>query len=209
MTVPAGLDHLVFAVPDLARGVEDFATRVGVRPSPGGPHPGLGTRNFLLSLADASYLEIIGPDPEQETPPRPRPFGIDQLERGTLATWAVHVDDIDRRVASARQAGFDPGVVLPLSRQSPAGLIEWKLTMRPDRAADGLVPFLIDWGKTPNPATTSAKGCSLVALRAEHPEPDRVRELLAALGVTLDVGRAKAPALVATLATPKGTVELR
>ena len=104
MTLPEELDHLVFAVPDLAAGVDDVAARVGVRPSPGGPHPGLGRRNFLLSLADASYLEIIGPDPEQGPPPRPRPFGIDDLERGSLVTWAVHVDDIERRVAAARKA---------------------------------------------------------------------------------------------------------
>jgi len=209
MPVPSDLDHLVYAVPDLAAGVAAVAALLGIAPSPGGPHPGLGTRNFLVSLGESCYLEIIGPDPEQAEPARPRPFGLDRLTGGRLITWAIHDHGLERRVEGARAKGFDPGPILPMSRQSPAGLIEWRLTLRPEPGGDGLVPFVIDWGKTPSPATTSARGCTLRALRAEHPDPASVQAMLGALGVELEVARGAAPVLVARIATPRGEVELR
>jgi hypothetical protein len=209
MPIPSDLDHLVYAVPHLAAGVAAMTALLGVAPSPGGPHPGLGTRNFLVSLGESCYLEIIGPDPEQPQPSRPRPFGLDQLSGGKLVSWAVHDADLERRVAAARAKGYDPGPVLPLSRQSPAGLIEWRLTMRSEPGGDGLVPFVIDWGRTPSPALSSTAGCTLRGLRAEHPDPDTIEAMLRALGVALDVTRGAAPALVARIATPRGEVDLR
>jgi hypothetical protein len=115
----------------------------------------------------------------------------------------------DRRVAAARAKGYDAGPILPLSRQSPAGLIEWRLTLRAEPGGDGLVPFVIDWGKTRSPAQSSTPGCRFRALRAEHPDPDAVETMLGALGVELDVTRGAAPALVARIATPRGEVEVR
>ena len=66
------LDHLVLAVPSLADGVAGFQRRTGVRPVKGGSHTSLGTANYLVGLSDAAYLEIIGPDPDQPDPGRPR-----------------------------------------------------------------------------------------------------------------------------------------
>jgi hypothetical protein len=209
MPIPGDVDHLVYAVPDLAAGVAAIAALLAVAPSPGGPHPGLGTRNFLVSLGESCYLEVIGPDPEQPTPSRPRPFGLDRLPKGRLAGWAIHDSDLEGRVARSRAKGFDPGEVLPLSRQSPSGLIEWRLTMRAEPGGDGLVPFVIDWGRTPSPALSSSRGCTLRGLRAEHPDPGAIEAMLDALGVSLDVARGAAPALVARIATPRGEVELR
>ncbi|MFD0857049.1 VOC family protein, partial [Actinomadura adrarensis] len=105
-----GLDHLVYAVPELEEGVAQVAELAGVAPVEGGPHPGLGTRNFLLGLGGRSYLETIGPDPEQAEPGRPRPFGIDELTGPGLVAWAMAVPsgDLDERVARARDAGHDP-----------------------------------------------------------------------------------------------------
>jgi hypothetical protein len=48
--IPAHLDHLVLATPDLAATVAHFTERTGVEPAPGGAHVGLGTRNHLVSL---------------------------------------------------------------------------------------------------------------------------------------------------------------
>ena len=84
-----------------------------------------------------------------------------------------------------------------------------RLTFRAEPAARGLVPFLIDWGSTPSPALGSTSGCSLVDLRAEHPQPAEVVGLLGALDVSLDVAEGGEAALIATIETPNGTVELR
>ena len=209
MATPSQLDHLVYAAPDLDAAVAELEARLGVRASPGGSHPGIATRNCLLSLSDTAYLEVIGPDPEQPPPDSPRPFGIDDLQAGRLVTWAIHDSDLEKRVASAKDAGYDPGTIMPLSRQSPDGLLEWRLTMRPEPAGGGLVPFLIDWGETPSPALSSTKGASLLDLRAQHPDPDPVRRLLATLEISLAVEAGPAPALIAVLETPAGEIELR
>ena len=53
MTKNLHIDHLVYAVPDLAAAVIDLEARFGVAPSPGGAHVGLGTFNALLDSAGA------------------------------------------------------------------------------------------------------------------------------------------------------------
>jgi hypothetical protein len=75
--------------------------------------------------------------------------------------------------------------------------------------ADGIVPFFIDWGTTPHPASSAAPGATLIALRAEHPDPTKVRMILNQLGFDLPVTKGPTPALVATIDSPRGRVELR
>lgn len=204
------LDHLVYGVPDLARGVEVLAETLGVRAAPGGSHPGFGTRNALLSIGPDTYLEIIGPDPEQP-PTAGRWFDLDALVAPRLVTWAAKADnDIEARTVRARAAGFDPGPVVPMSRQRPDGSrLAWHLTLAPRLAAAGLVPFLIAWGESPHPGAAAPEGCTLAALYGEHPRPEEVRPTLAALGVTLELRTAPQPALVAELDTPRGHIVLR
>src|SRR6476620_8681534 len=83
------IDHLVYATPDLSAGVERIEALLGVRATPGGQHPGEGTRNALIALGPTSYLEILAPDPEQPKPDRSRRFGIDTLSGPRLVTWAA------------------------------------------------------------------------------------------------------------------------
>lgn len=208
--MPPMLDHLVYAVPDLDAACADIEARFGIRPTPGGKHTGRGTHNALIGLGDSTYLEVIGPDPEQPEPARPRAFGIDNLAVPRLVTWAAKATgEIEERATRARERGFDPGQVVAMSRARPDGVtLRWKLTQRDELGGEGLVPFLIDWGDTPHPAATSAKGCRLVTFRAEHPRPDLILPLLEALGEQLEVREGPHPRLIAEIATPRGRVEL-
>jgi Glyoxalase-like domain len=204
------IDHLVYATPNLATGLEQIERLLGVRAVPGGQHPGAGTRNALIGLGDETYLEIIGPDPDQPEPARPRRFGIDELKAPRLVTWAVKGADLEAIVENAKRHGVDLGQVQSGSRRRPDGvLLSWRLSVSPVLTADGIVPFFIDWGKTPNPAATLPKSCVLVALRAEHPDANRVQAGLSAVGLNLRVDAGSAPALIATIRSAHGDVELR
>jgi hypothetical protein len=209
--MPAAIDPIVYATRDLEGSVAELAERLGVQPAPGGQHIGVGTRNYLLHLGGDAYLELIGPDPEQ-TPPvdRPMPFGISDLTSPRLAGFAVKCGDIPAAVEKAKAAGYDAGQVIEMQRERPDGVVlQWVLATRRNAGGDGLVPFLIDWKDSPHPSASTPQGCTLVSLRGEHPDPASVRRDLAAVDAELEVTQAPAVGLVATIATPKGTVELR
>ncbi|WP_420626452.1 VOC family protein [Candidatus Poriferisodalis sp.] len=211
----AAIDHIVVAAPDLEAGTATVEALVGMRAAPGGPHPGVGTRNTLLSLGDDVYLEIIAPDPEQPAPANPRPFGIDSLSGPKLVTFAVHASDgetIDDVVAAMRVCGEDPGEIISMSRVKPDGEeLHWSLTLSPAGLAEGagLAPFVIEWGDTTHPATVTPTGCTLVSLAGTHPDTDHIRALHAAIGIDVDVNAGDSVSLEATLDTPNGRVTLR
>lgn len=203
------LDHLVYAVPDLAAGVADFTARTGISPAFGGRHP-RGTANYLVALGPSSYLEIIGMDPRTEPAERPQVFGLDRLIEARLAAWAMHPHDFDAAVRLAHKRGYDPGEVGGLSRRTPAGtLLSWRLTRTSVPAGIELVPFLIDWGATEHPARSGLPLAHLVSLTATHPDPPAVLRDLGAVDADLDVAPGTEASLVAVLDTPKGPVTLR
>jgi hypothetical protein len=200
----------VYATPDLPLGIETIETLFGVRATPGGQHPGRGTRNALVSLGPGIYLEIIGPDPAQPSPAQLRPFGIDELTEPRLVTWVAKGEDLESFAKEAARAGVRLGNVIDGSRQRTDGVVlSWRYTDPRTVAFDGLVPFFIDWGKTPHPADAATPGASLTGLRAEHPDPEPVQKALDTLGLAVRVQRGSRPALIATIDTPRGRVELR
>ena len=204
------VDHLVYATPDLNRGVEEIEKLLGVRATAGGQHPRLGTRNALVALGPTTYLEILGPDPEQPTPEGPRPFGLDGLKESRLVAWFVNGRDLERLRGEAVTKGVPLGEVKSGSRRRPDGfLLSWQFTDPWAPVADGIVPLFIDWGNSHHPARTASKGATLVSLRAEHPDVPGVRRMLRHLELDLPVKRGQSPALIAVIEGPRGRVELR
>lgn len=201
------IDHLVYATQDLAGTVSSLGEQ-GIALSPGGPHVGRGTRNFLAGLSGATYLEVIGPDAEQPEPEEPRSFGIDTLAAPRLVTWAARVPRLSDALKTAAEAAYELLGPVPMSRRRPDGvLLEWELAFPPD--GDGLVPFLIDWHESPHPSGTLEHSTRLASLRAVHPQPGLVARHVQALGQTLQVGPGDEPGLEAVLSTPSGRVVLR
>ena len=204
------VDHLVYAAPDLDRGIAELERLTGIRATAGGSHPGWGTRNALIALGPDSYIEVIAPDPGQPEPKIPRPFGIDQLAQPKLVAWAAKGRDLENVRENASTRGVRLGEVLSGSRRRTDGVqISWQFTSPWTVVEDGIVPFLIDWGTSSHPARSAAQGLKLVELRAEHPEPERIRKLLQSLEVPLKVTKGIAPALVAVVEAPSGRVEVR
>jgi hypothetical protein len=202
------IDHLVYAVPDLAAAVAEVEERFGVRAKAGGKHIGLGTHNALLGLGTQTYLEIIAPDPGQPEPAMPRPFGVDGVRRRGLVGWALACDDIDAAVVRARSHGYDPGEAADGQRVGPTGTVRrWRLTL--NAMAGGLIPFLISWGDTEHPARSAPPGLTLEAFHLEHPDPPSLAPALTALGTDVEIRPAGTPALIARLSGPNGSMVLR
>jgi hypothetical protein len=127
-----------------------------------------------------------------------------------LVAWVVREVDLHRRVRAVVSRGVRLGEVLSGTRQKSDGtLLAWRLTDPDVRLADGLVPVFIDWGKSPHPSSSAPHAGTLISLRAEHPDPEQVQSLLAAVGVELSVTRGVIPALIARVRTARGEVELR
>ena len=203
----ACVDHLVYATADLDQGIAEIEGLLGVRPSLGGRHPQWGTRNALVALGPRSYLEIIAPDltPISEE----LPFGLDTHGPSRLVAWAVKRSNLAHVRAEALHHGVELGKVLSGSRtRADATVLTWELTDLRCVVADGIVPFLIDWGNSPHPAATAEKGATLVSFKAEHPDADQVRRMLGAISVDLALRPGPAPALIAEIDCPKGRVLL-
>jgi hypothetical protein len=204
------VDHLVLAVPDLEAGIDWVESLTGVRAVIGGRHPGMGTWNALISLGPTTYLEVIAPDPTQATYRSPRVFRVDEVDQPRLTTWAANASDVAALSAVALPGDEAIGNAQDGSRDRPDGVtLRWTLSDPYVEIAGGVVPFFIDWSDTPHPAGASPEGAVLRSLRAEHPQPEAVKRTLERLGIDLPVTEGPAPALIATLDTPNGTVELR
>lgn len=204
------VDHLVYGTRNLERTIGELEGSMVVRAKHGGQHIGQGTHNAVLALGPATYLEILAPDPNQPEPDGPRWLGIDNVEAPHLVTWAAKGRRLKSIVAQATKKDIALGNVLSGSRNRTDGsVLSWKLTNPHQLIADGIIPFFIDWGDSPHPAAAAPRGCVLVALRAEHPLAAQARRQLEALHLNLPVLEGSSPALIATIRTPKGIVELR
>ncbi|MBN4056196.1 VOC family protein [Rhodothermus sp. AH-315-K08] len=204
---PDSIDHLVYGTPDLSATIADLERLTGIRATPGGSHPGRGTRNYLMALGPKTYLELLGPDPDQPHPSAPRWMGIDDLKEPKLVRWCASHPNLQALRDRSKESLGD--VVLGSRRQTDGRLLSWRLTDPIVVAGDGLLPFFIDWGESLHPADSAAAGVTLIGLRLTHPQPDRIRKDLERFDLDLPVERAARVRIIATLATPKGVVELK
>jgi Glyoxalase-like domain len=204
------VDHLVYATTELDRGIADIERLLGVRAIPGGRHPMWGTWNALVALGPASYLEVIAADPGQSPASGARPFGLDRLSCPRLVAWAAKTRNFEQLRVVAARSGVALGNALSASRQRPDGtMLSWTLTDPCRVLGDGIVPFYIDWGHSSHPASTAPSGATLAALTAEHPDPDRMRDMIHSLGLALPVAIGPEPALIAEINCSNGRVLLR
>ena len=206
-----GIDHLIFAAADLDAAVGRLAQLTGITASAGGSHPGRGSRNALLRIGARRYLEVMAPDPAQVTHDLPAWFPFESLGDGGLMAWCARASgDLRQQHARAADAGVPLGAVREGRRARPdGGELSWVMTEPTGQGNVDVLPFLIDWGSTPHPSESAAAGLELIEFRLEHPDPQRIRGWLDAIGLAVLVAKGAAPALVARLSSPRGEVELQ
>ena len=217
----AVIDHLVIAADSLEQGSAWCAATFGVQPSGGGKHPLMGTHNRVIAISSESfpdcYLEVIAIDPDAPAPGRPRWFGLDHLEVRDAVRESprlVHAVARTRKIEMLRRdlANFalNPGELLAAQRDTPHGLLKWRITVRDDGRTEcaGALPSLIEWeGQHPcahMPLTDVA--LQGLVLRGVPPQAVDVLKLPAVHTSPIDAVQ-NAP-LTATLESPRGRVVL-
>lgn len=198
------LDHIIVLTADLERFRSQFETDTGVALTVGGAHPGLGTANLLASLGDGIYMEFMGPDPSFDTP---RGLGAGLAAQGAprIGGFAARARDIGATAAAVEAAGLSPASPAAGSRAAPDGsVIAWTALFTSGHDYGDQVPFFIDWGETPHPSTTSARGLELLSFEVVHPEPDRLSDLYGRIGVSVNVVGGGPPGFRLRMQTPRG-----
>lgn len=138
------LDHVSYAASSghLADTVQRLGAAVGTGFVDGGMHPRFGTRNFVLPLAEGTYLEVVA---ALDHPATDRtPFGQAVKMRAELGGgwmgWVVAVDDIapvEQRLARSAVDG---------NRHRPDGFdLRWKQIGVNDTMNDPQLPFFVQW----------------------------------------------------------------
>ena len=234
----AHVDHLVVAARNLAEGVAWCEATLGITPGAGGEHPLFGTHNRLFRIATVNYprayFEIIAINSEAShatnTPANPsnhlkkRWFDLDASplqasiqSSPRLVHFVAHTSDVRKACAALSELGIDRGPAVQASRMTPAGLLQWQITVRGDgqRLFDGGLPTLIEWGTNEAPAVAvhpannmPDSGVSLHSLSVLHPQTEQLKAAHRAIGlqgITVEAGEAN---LIARLQTPKGFITL-
>ena len=220
------VDHLVVLAQDLASGAAWCERTLGVAPAAGGAHPLMGTHNRLVNLSSPAhpraYLEIIAINPGA-APAIPagakRWFDMDsealraQVARHgpQLIHWVAAVPDAATAHALLAAQGLERGEILSASRATPQGLLQWRITVRPDgqRLMGGCLPTLIEWGDHHPCDTLPASGVTLQALALQHPDAAVLGAACQALGLgQAPVQSGPHARITATLATPRGPATL-
>lgn len=221
----ATVDHLVVVAASLDEGGQWCEATLGITPGPGGEHPLMGTHNRLFKIASAefpsAYFEIIAINPAA-TPTRPpgcrRWFDMDDpalrehIARNgpQLVHFVASVPDAPAAVAALQAQGIARGEVLQASRPTPAGLLQWQITVREDgeRLFDGCLPTLIQWGPTHPVQGMPDSGVTLQGLQVSHPKAEVLKAAYGAIGLAGIAVHGGPARLSAQLHTPKGFVEI-
>lgn len=199
------LDHILHAVPDLQKGIEDFEKLTGVRPVYGGNHPSLGTHNALVSLGGDVYFELIASDPNSSIPPENIIFGIGKIKSSQIMTWAIRSTDISELGKKFRIAGIENG-----GRIKEDGThLKWKTAHFAEFGdQSGIIPFVIQWVSKPHPANVSPQGCKLLQFSAEHPYPNQFAKLFSELSFSFSIIESQTCRFTLRMNTPKGAIEI-
>lgn len=201
------IDHLILGINDLHKGVEELENRTGVRAAYGGPHPGEGTHNALLSLGEGIYLEILAPNPSEKVD-SPVVRQLQSLGTLTPAAWVASTRNLEELRTTLQGEGLALTPTKAGDRSRPDGVrLEWEI-FGIAHPAHPLAPLFIHWrDPARHPSLTAPGGCTLISLQFEDPQPQRLAAAIRPLSLSVPVNRGTAPRMKFSLACPRGTVE--
>lgn len=206
------IDHIDIGTISLDIGVAALEPLLGAAIPRGGKHAAMSTHNCVTRIGDKCFLELLAIDPEAPAPTRRRWFSMDDpatqariAERPRALCWVVRTTCLDKILA---ESPVDIGEVVEGSR----GGKSWRITVPRDGhlPEKGLLPAFVEWSPGPHPTEAQQDlGIRLQEVRLTHPEPEKLKQTLAALRVDHLATVAAGPAALAFLVdTPRGLVVL-
>ena len=172
------VDHVVYAAEHdgLRATAERLAKLIGVKPVDGGVHLRFGTRNVLLRLAHARYVEVVEvlDHPASDKAPFGQVVRARSESGGGWLGWVVRVDEISGVEERLGRVAVDG------NRHRPDGVeLRWKQLGVKGLQADPQLPFFVQWGDgIPHPSEGAEdSGVTIESLEIAG-DPERVREWL-------------------------------
>jgi hypothetical protein len=202
-----GIDHVVLAISDLDRGMEQLGDLCGVMPVRGGEHAHTGTENALLSMGPGAYLEVLAPQDGAQLPPELQPLRA--VTNLIPVSWAVATRNADLMSQMLRANGYTVSEPQAGSRETNEGnVIRWRTFQLTGPKVEG-APFFIEWhAETPHPAASSPLGCPLLALELHTPHDEQLRRLMRLLNVQGEVAYGEISRMRVTLQGSRAPVRL-
>ena len=138
------VDHLMFAAgPEgLTADARRLADALGAEYKDGGFHPRFGTRNHIIPLADARYIEVVEvlDHPASEKAPFGQAVRARSSMGGGWLGWVVSVDDLSPFEERLERKAVEG------SRQFPDGRrLEWRQIGIKGLIADPQLPYFLQW----------------------------------------------------------------
>lgn len=200
------VDHLLLAINDLERGVEEVKRLTGVRPRFDGRDAQLGTRSSVIGLGGEAYLEIIAPDPKADPAaidPELKPLILDRVAKFDSLTpflWVIGTGNLERTLLFARRAGSRPSEIYQGMRKRSWGRRldwTWARVWRPDSR---VTPVFMQWGaETKPPQSRAPEGCELTGLKINSRNFKSLHTLIATTQVEAEVEGSEEDSLRFTL----------
>jgi hypothetical protein len=202
------VDHVIIGVSNLEAGIREFEQLTGVRAALGGAHPGMGTRNALVSLGEGAYLELYAPNPAEEVK-SPTVTELKGFTRLKPVGWAVSTTDVEALRSYLGSLGLPQSPPEPGSRVRPDGsVLEW-VTFGFEQFDHPLAPFFIQWKqKELHPSRTSPGGCRLVSIALGDPNPTQLKAAVQPLSLDVPIAQSAEKQMVVRLSCPRGRVTL-
>ena len=202
------IDHLILGAPSYEAGLAYGKDCLGVEAKEGGRHGGLGTRNALVGLGPAQYLEILAPDADTDDR-SPYRDGLERMPAPGLVGVMAACGDLDALADAGRAAGLQTPGPAPFSRTTPDGrTLNWRLLSFTRHPYGTAVPTFIDWAHTPNPAESLPADMSLAGFALAVQDVDGLRRVHEVLEFEADLERSETPHMKAVFTTPKGDVAI-
>jgi len=171
------IDHIILAIEDLDRGMQQFEEITGVMPIYGGEHPNGDTQNAIIAFQDGMYLEILAPKPGLDS----IPTFFQGMNTLTAVGFALNTNNIVRLHQELQGLQFKSDEIQDGSRNTPSGKrLSWQMLMVSEPAFF-MNPFFIDWSPdSQHPSKSEEINCTLSKLQLTSPFGTKLKQLIKA-----------------------------